>query len=532
MTDLRTDSAAFARRVLGLGLWPHQIEVIEDRTFIRALAKARRTGGTVTAGVESIHTAFAHPGCRTIVLSATQDAARRLTEWIGERLGRSKLTRGAVVDAHATRIRLTNGSEIVSLPASQRQVRGYGENVLLVVLDEAGFMASELWTAAHYVALDERANGSRILMIGTPWGGPEHFFRRAFEAGRDGDPDHSAHHWTFEANPRLDHAYLARMRDRVSPAEYEAEVLGEWSEAQGSLIPRAVIEAATADFEVPGLDGLRPPARALLGLDWGVSFDRSAAVAISRLPVAMLNPGRIERPTFCVSAVEVWPAGALLDEVVSAVVASPGEWAVISPEVSGVGAGPTQELRRRFGKKLAVLKAQARHDGNPGPAKLVWNEVATTAQKKTIGYGWIRHLLEQGRLVLPRHPDLLRQLAGLRFEIGERGFMRIEADSPAMHDDVADALMLAAGPHTRGGRATCTLARCAASPVADAAVPSADVVETGGGLVVPRLPALQDLYGEAVTMPPKRAADPLAAIREQFQRARETRAEEATDGNR
>jgi hypothetical protein len=127
MTDLRTDSAAFAHRVLGLDLWPHQIEVIEDRTFIRALAKARRTGGTVTAGVESIHAAFANPGSRVLVLSATQDAARRLTEWIGERLSRSNLTRGAVVDAHATRIRLTNGSEIVSLPASQRQVRGYGE---------------------------------------------------------------------------------------------------------------------------------------------------------------------------------------------------------------------------------------------------------------------------------------------------------------------------------------------------------------------------------------------------------------------
>ena len=31
-----------------------------------------------------------------------------------------------MVDDFATRVRLANGSEIVSLPASQRQVRGYG----------------------------------------------------------------------------------------------------------------------------------------------------------------------------------------------------------------------------------------------------------------------------------------------------------------------------------------------------------------------------------------------------------------------
>ena len=151
------------------------------------------------------------------MLSATLDSARRLTESIGGTLNGSKLTRGAVVDDFATRVRLANGGEIVSLPASQRQVRGYGAGVLLVILDEAGFMPSELWAAAHYVALDERRNGSRLLLLGSPWRGREHFFRRAFEAGMDGEPDHRSFQWTFRANPLLDADYLERQRDRVSP---------------------------------------------------------------------------------------------------------------------------------------------------------------------------------------------------------------------------------------------------------------------------------------------------------------------------
>jgi Terminase large subunit, T4likevirus-type, N-terminal len=507
-TDLRSDVAAFSRRVLRRRLWPHQVEAATSEAFITAIAAARRTGKTVTAETLAMHTAFANRGCRVLVLSATQDAARRLTESIGQTLSRNRLTRGAVVDDFKSRISLTTGSQIISLPASQRQVRGYGEGVLLVILDEAGFMPSELWQAAHYTALDERASGARILMIGTPWGGPDHFFRRAFESGQDGDPDHASFHWTYEANPNLDHAYLERMRDRVSPTEYAAEIEGEWSDALGSLFSRELLDRNTADVQLPGLGGLRGPARLLLGLDFGVSYDRSAAVALARLPVAALNPHRPPSPVFGVAAVEIWPAGEPLSRVVAEVVASPADWAVISPEVSGVGAGPSQQLREAIGRKRRAERELARRQSGTEPSwspPIRFNEVATSAQKKTDGYGWIRYLLEEGRLVLPRHPDLLRQLAGLRFEIGERGFVRIEADDPATHDDVADALMLAAGPHRQpSGRVSCVLAQAARSPQPDAAIPGGlETVQTGGGLVVPRRPVLQSIGGLQVTEPPR-----------------------------
>ena len=158
----------------------------------------------------------------------------------------------------------------------------------------------------------------------------------------DGDPDHASHQWTFRENPLLDAAYLERQRDRVSPAEYAAEVLGEWSDAAGSLFPRELLERCTADYDLPTLSTLHGPAQPMLGVDWGVSFDRSAAVAIGRLPVSKLNPGRPPRPTFGVASIEAWPQGTRLAEVVSDVLASPAPWAVVSPEESGVGAGPSQ----------------------------------------------------------------------------------------------------------------------------------------------------------------------------------------------
>jgi hypothetical protein len=482
--------AAFARRVLALELWPHQLDAADSGAFVTAIAKARRTGGTVLAEALAAHTAFSHRGCRVVILSATLEHARRLTESIGARLARSPVpeARQSVVDDLATRIRLANGSEILSLSSSPQAARGLGEGVLLVVLDEAGFMGADVHRAAHYVALDERASGSRIVMLGTPWGGRDHPFPRAFELGRQGDPDHASFQWTFEVNPRLDRAYLERQRWRVSPAEYAAEVLGEWSDSAGSLFPRELLERQTADVELPALGELPSRPRPVLGLDWGVSFDRSAAAFVYRLPGVAVGEGEGWLPRFVVVP-HVWRQSAPLGSVVDEVVGCPASVFAWSLETSGVGAMPAQEVERRV---RAVR----------GREETWWNLVATTSAKKTAGYGTLLGLLERGQLVLPRDPDLLRQLGGLTFQRGERGFTRIEAEDPAVHDDVADALMLAALPHAgRGGRVVCGLAGLAdpRRAVPDATVGGGlndvELVRTGGGLEVPRWPALQSIAG-------------------------------------
>ncbi len=508
----------FAERVLRRPLWSHQVEAANSDRFITCIAKARRTGGTVLAEILATHTAFSNAGCKVLVLSATQDAARRVTEGIGEMLARHPETRGALVDAYAARITLRNGSQIISLPASAKQIRGYGEGVLLVILDEASFMPAELWTAASYTALDERANGSRIVMLGTPFGGAEHFFRRAFLAGVDGDPDHSAHHWTHEVNPKLDHAYLERQRDRVSPAEYAAEVLGEWSDAVGQLFPNDLIEAQTAPIEAPSLEQLiAGAARPSMGLDWGVSFDRSAAAMVYRLPgVAKLNAGDDGRPKFLLLPY-TWPQGERLSKVVEDVARVPAFF--INPETSGVGAGPSQLLQekvRRYGDRV----------------KRRWNFVATTAAKKTAGYGALLGLAERGAIFWPTDPDLLRQLRGLRFEQRDRGFTSIENDPGiAQHDDVADAAMLAMIPHTRRGRGriVCHM-NALADPVRvppDTELPAepSDMIEAGSGYRLYRRPALQSVVGTELTMPPAAVGPQLLPDSPQLREARERIAE-------
>ena len=489
MTAPALSVAEFSRKVLHQDLWPHQVQLAESTAFITTCAAARRTGKTELAEVISMWTAFNHRACKVLILSAGQDAARRVTESIGQRLNAEQLTRGAVTDAYSTRITLGNASEIISLPASQRQVRGFGKGVRLLVLDEAGFQPQELWQAAHYTALDERANGSRILLLGSPWGPAEHFFRRSFEAGLGDDPDYKSLQWRFDVNPGLDAAYLERQRQHVSPAEYAAEVLGEWSDAMGSLFSRALLDRQTADVEVPSLAELRLPARGSVGVDWGISWDRCAAVGVYRLPVAALNGDEPPKPRL-IAFPWVWPQGAELNNVVNELVGSLQPFRYVAPETNGIGAYPSTELRRR-----------ARQRYRAGNLRWTWGMTNTTSASKTTGFGLILGLLEQNQLVLPRDPALLRQLAGLRFEQRERGLTSIQADDSAVHDDVADALYLATLPYKppQAHRTVCHLAALVGSSRApvDSAVPEVDcpVVSTGGGLRLPQKPSLQSVAG-------------------------------------
>jgi hypothetical protein len=222
-----------------------------------------------------------------------------------------------------------------------------------------------------------------------------------------------------------------------------------------------------------------------------VSFDQSAVVAVYRLPVASLNPDRPELPRF-VAIPHVFPVKTPLRDVVDFVVDKGACASHLSIEINGVAAMPAEEIRR------ALVGTGDRH---------VWNLVHTTNATKTAGYGGILGLLEREQLVLPRHPQLLRQLAGLRFEQGERGFTRIEAENPAVHDDVADSLMLAAMPYRpeNSRRIRCHISRLASPEHAwpDSDLPErfgGEVIETGGGLRVWTRPPLQSANGSELTL--------------------------------
>lgn len=499
MPDPTMSTIVFAREVLRRPLWIHQEAAVRSKAFVVSIAGGRRSGKTHAVQAKALHVAATNRDARVLVVSPAIENSRNFLRDLSDLVQGSRL-RGSVTDDQTQVITFTNGSEIRCVAATAAQVRGRGRNLRLVIVDEAAFVPGQVWRDLFYTLFDLRSQGSQAYLVCSPWGPPEHFFRQSFERGMQGDPDYQSFRWSMLDNPTLSKDFIARERERIAPSEAAAEIDGEWSSAIGSLFTQQTLEAATADVVIPSLAELHGPARGILGADWGVSFDQCAGVGIFRLPVTDLNPDLEPAPHF-IALPWTWPAGSPLHRVVDELVPASGNFRCISSETNGVGAGPTQDLFRRARR------------ANPH-VKFVWNGVTTTAASKTAAYSALLNLIERGRMVLPRHPGLLRQLAGLRFEQGQRGFMHIEAEDAAVHDDVCDALMLAALPFRSPAakRVICRLSTLAdpRRMLLDQSVPELEspVVTTGAGLRAYERPPLQSVHNREVSLyakplPPK-----------------------------
>ncbi|QXU55218.1 terminase large subunit domain-containing protein [Rhodococcus sp. LW-XY12] len=422
----RDDIDVFAREIARAPLWPHQLELARSSAKIRAVCSGRQAGKSRTLAVLALHEAFSRPGSRTLVLSAGEEAAKLVLASIAELLS-SPLLAGAAVEENKSRILLSTGSEIVSVPASTRQVRG--RSIDLLILDEANFMDEALWTAAKFTVIARP--GSRIVMASSPWT-TDHFFHRQWQTGRLDPSDRAeSFHWPSTASPLVDAELLEDFRKTMTAREYAREVDAEWIDDAGSYFTAAELDDNTADYALIPPDKAHGQA-AVAGVDWGFN-DSNALVLLGVLDDGELNRGRFQNDlVYFLPWLEhhsKMPYSTFIDRI--ATVARGYDLVRVISETNGVGQMPTQVLRNTID----------RQEWTSSRRRTQVTAVTTDNRRKTSGYGALKVLLQQGRIVLPRHPELLKQLHALTYEMTPTGAVRIEVPEHAGHDDLADALM-------------------------------------------------------------------------------------------
>jgi len=466
------DVAFFARVLAGRELWPHQLEVARSEARYRVICAGRQVGKSALLSVLALHAAFRRPDQLVLIVSAGEAAARRLLEDVAALATSAPMLRGAVADDTTSSVVLSNGSTIRAVPASQRQIRGWA--VDLLILDEAGFIDPEIWRAAEPAIIARP--GSRVILSSSPWGSVQHFFRVLWQRGMSApDGQVASWHWPSSISPLVDASLLEEIRSRESPTYFAREYLAEWTEGAGSYFTSAEIEGAIADYEL--VDPAEAEGQMVVGgVDWGLANDANTLALIGVANDAGLNHTVLPtEPLLFVAHLEEhyrMPYASFIDRVVDVADWRRGRFHVryLASETNGVGAMPTDVLARRaFERRTGTRVAP----------------VVTDARRKASGFGTIKGLLQQGRLVLPRHPSLLKQLHAVEFEISEAGNIRIAVPERAGHDDLVMALAQAVScvrPSVgfRPDRPWGT------GPVTD------DVVETPGGVVIPRRPRCVD----------------------------------------
>lgn len=140
----------------------------------------------------------------------------------------SPLLRGAVVEEQQGLVVLDNGSRILAVPASERQVRGHSVDLLLV--DEAALVSDDLLQSAAFPTVTARVqSGARVLLAGIPLDASGEFYRMAL-AGESGDPAVRTFRWRVADCPWVPASFVGQMRLSLSPLRFRSEYECEFVE--------------------------------------------------------------------------------------------------------------------------------------------------------------------------------------------------------------------------------------------------------------------------------------------------------------
>jgi hypothetical protein len=464
MTDLRTlrDNLSAFADAIGTPLAPWQADSLWLEQRVSAIVAPRQSGKSRSLAVLALHWAYKKHGQRVLIVSAGEEASRRVLTEIRNIVTHSPLLRASAVDEQAGLLTLTNGSEIRSVPASERQIRGWTVDLLLV--DEAALVPDDLLLGAAMPTTAARPD-ARIVLASSATSASGAFYDHAIR-GEAGSEHVRTFRWALSDAEWIEPSAIAAARDSMTQMRFAAEYEGVFASGQDALLSRHAIDGVLCDRMLWSLDALTGPARVMGGVDWGGTNDRSVLCAIGRIPGESI---------FAVVCAHRWLAGYPGHEVVKDIAASPALFALLTMEANGLGLPNCQLLVRDMRERpphmgggrsqSGVRVINASDDVYPPPRKPKYKTPSNRPQafatskrlynanaaSKAATYSALRLLIEQRKLLIPRSAeDLIRELLMLRVDLSPSGTEKIEASSG--HDDIADALAMSLGPHQLDNR--------------------------------------------------------------------------------
>jgi hypothetical protein len=240
--DLRLalDRIAFAR---ALGLEPDawQEELLRSTSERVLLNCCRQSGKSTMTAVIALHRALYHPGSLILCLAP---ALRQSQELFGKVLGFYR-DLGRPVSPRAERklsLELENGSRIITLPASEKTIRGFSGTSLLV-LDEAARVDDELYFAVRPMLA---VSGGALMMLTTPYG-KRGIFYEEWTGG------HGWERYEVLASqcPRISEEFLEEERASLPPFIFRQEYECSFEETEDQVFSADLVDRAVSEDVEP-----------------------------------------------------------------------------------------------------------------------------------------------------------------------------------------------------------------------------------------------------------------------------------------
>ena len=237
---LALDRVAFARAA---GLEPDEwqrrlLRSTSDRLLLNC---SRQSGKSTMTAVITLHRAIYHPGslilCLAPALRQSQELFAKVLDFY------RNLARPAPPSAERKlSLELENGSRIVTLPGTEKTIRGFS-GASLLVLDEASRVADELYFAVRPMLA---VSGGSLMMLSTPYGKRGMFFEEWTGAG-----GWERYEVPADKCPRITEEFLEEERASLPPWVCRQEYECSFEETEDQVFTTDLIDRAVTSEVKP-----------------------------------------------------------------------------------------------------------------------------------------------------------------------------------------------------------------------------------------------------------------------------------------
>jgi hypothetical protein len=201
----------------------------------------RQSGKSTISGLIALHRALYHPGSLILCLAP---ALRQSQELFAKVLGFYR-DLGRPIPAQAERklsLELENESRIVTLPGTDKTIRGFSGAALLIV-DEASRVADELYFAIRPMLA---VSGGSLMMLSTPHGKRGVFYEE-WTSGRGWE----RYQVPASECPRIAPEFLEEEREALPSWVYRQEYECSFEETEDQVFTTEMVERAVTAEVTP-----------------------------------------------------------------------------------------------------------------------------------------------------------------------------------------------------------------------------------------------------------------------------------------
>ena len=220
---------------------PWQRDLLQSEHPRVLLNCSRQSGKSSTAAILALHQALTYPESLVLALAPALRQSQELFQKIGDYYSDLGMPMRHYGERRLS-LELTNGSRIITLPGSEKTVRGFS-GASLLILDEASRIEDELYFAIRPMLA---VSGGRLMMLSTPFG-KRGVFYEAWMSGRDWE------RYKVPASmcPRITEEFLEEERIALGDYFYRQEYLCSFEDLPDVFMTEEEVENMITDKYKP-----------------------------------------------------------------------------------------------------------------------------------------------------------------------------------------------------------------------------------------------------------------------------------------